>query len=72
MNEDEMKELLIRMDERGKRIEEKFDAHSEVANKRLDAHAESIKSLKEWRSYLSGAWAVIAAGLGLHIKGGGH
>lgn len=43
--------------------------------KRLDSHAESIKSLREWQSYLKGGWAVLAAGLtgvGIHLKGGGH
>ncbi len=38
-------------------------------SKRLDSHAADIKSLREWRNYLSGAWAVVAGGLGLHLKG---
>ena len=37
--------------------------------KRLDAHAVDIKGLREWRNYLSGAWAVAAGVLGIHIKG---
>lgn len=38
-------------------------------SKRLDSHASDIKSLRDWRNYLSGAWAVLAAGLGLHARG---
>ncbi len=48
---------------------QKVDASLPIINKRLDAHASDIKSLREWRNYLSGAWAVVATGLGLHIKG---
>ena len=40
--------------------------------KRLDSHADSIKTLKEWRAYISGGLAVIAGALGIHLKGGSH
>ena len=36
-----------------------------IVNKRLDAHASDIKSLREWRNYLGGGLAVIGAYLGL-------
>lgn len=65
MSDEQMRELLIRMDERGKRIEEKFDTHANGVNKRLDAHAADIKSLREWRYYLGGGIATIGAYLGI-------
>jgi hypothetical protein len=43
-----------------------------VINKRLDSHAGDLKELKNWRSYISGGIAVIAAALGLHLKAGNH
>lgn len=72
MSDEEMIELLIRMDERGKRMEDKFDTHAETTNKRLDAHAHDLKGLREWRNYISGGIAVIAGALGLHLKGAAH
>lgn len=36
-----------------------------VINKRLDAHASDLKSLREWRNYLAGGMAVIGAYLGI-------
>ena len=48
---------------------QKVDANLPTINKRLDSHATDIKSLREWRMYLSGGWAVVAAWLGVHIKG---
>lgn len=38
-------------------------------SKRLDSHAADIKSLREWRNYLAGGFAVITAYLGI---GKGH
>jgi hypothetical protein len=49
MNNDEIAELLIRVDERGKRLESKFDAHAVTTEKRLDSHARDIKTLREWK-----------------------
>jgi hypothetical protein len=57
MTDDERDELLIRLDA-------KFDARVErdaIVDKRLDAHAADIKSLREWRNYLVGAWAAACA-----------
>ncbi len=48
---------------------QKVDASLPVINKRLDAHASDLKSLREWRMYLTGGWAVVSAWLGLHVKG---
>lgn len=43
-----------------------------VHSKRLDAHAHDIKSLREWRQYISGGIAIVAGALGIHLKAGGH
>lgn len=37
-------------------------------SKRLDSHAADIKSLREWRNYLTGGITTIAALLGIHMK----
>ena len=71
MTDDEIKELLIRMDERGKRMEEKQDSFHD----RMNDHGKRIKSLELYRNYVSGAGAVILAGLAamklrLSVKGG--
>ena len=48
---------------------QKVDASLPVINKRLDAHAGDLKTLKEWRGYISGGIAAVAGALGLHLKG---
>ncbi len=40
-----------------------------IINKRLDAHANSIRGLQDWRNYLAGAWAVLAAAIGFKSLG---
>ncbi len=49
---------------------QKVDATLPVINKRLDSHAGDLKTLKEWRGYISGGLAVIAGALGVHLKVG--
>lgn len=49
---------------------QKVDATLPVINKRLDSHAADLKTLKEWRAYITGGLAVIGAAFGYHVKGG--
>lgn len=61
MTDDERDEMLIEIRTllgADKEAREKRDA---VVDKRLDAHAADIKTLREWRNYLVGGWAAICA-----------
>ncbi len=69
MTEDERDELLIRLDQGFSDFRKTSDEKSEIVERRLNSHSSDIKHLREWRNYLTGAWAAIAAGLGLHMKG---
>jgi hypothetical protein len=71
MKDDERDDILSRLDQGFADFRKTYDERNRVIDHRLDAHAHDIKGLREWRNYLSGAWAVIAAGLGLHIKSHG-
>jgi hypothetical protein len=71
MNNIEMWNLLSRIDERTKNIEDHMKEDRESNGKRLDAHALSIKHLEGHRNFLHGVWiamSLVASWLGF----GGH
>ena len=61
MKEDELHEMIARIDERTLNIA--TDLHT--INGRLDAHAGKIRALELWRSALAGGGAVILGLLGI-------
>ena len=69
MKDDERDEILARLDQWREDFNKRDDKEKQVIENRLNSHAADLKNLKEWRAYLSGAWAVIAGAFGLHLKG---
>ncbi len=65
MTDDERDELLIRLDQGFSDFRKTNDDNSNVVDRRLNAHASDIKSLREWRFYYGGVFAAIGAYLGI-------
>jgi len=61
MSDKETIELLIRIDERTKNIDEKI----EDQNRRMDSHALKIRGLEKWRNIVVGAGSVLGALVGI-------
>ena len=63
MSPDELRDLMIRLDERTARMDKADQDRILVVDKRLDSHADAIKKLNAWRNWMAGAQAVIGLAL---------
>lgn len=57
--DDELRSVIIRIDERTKNMAEAQEKRDEMVDKRLDAHAGKIRALENWRNWIGGGMAVI-------------
>ena len=57
----EMRDLIIRIDVRTEAMAKSFDEKMAVVDKRLDSHAGEIKDLGRWRFYLMGLGSAVTA-----------
>ena len=56
---DDLRDVIIRIDERTKNMEDYAAKRDIVVDKRLDAHAGKIRALENWRYLVAGGFAVV-------------
>lgn len=61
----EMRDLIIRIDVRTEAMAKQFEEKGKVVDKRLDSHASDLKELGRWRFYLMGLGTAVSAYLKL-------
>lgn len=69
MRPEELRDLLIRLDERTDRMEKAENDRAILTEKRLDAHAKDIKALRDWKNWATGIGTAVCALFGWHVHG---